>query len=54
MKSLENVTITIHYPTPENQEEYDRRLARVYVGILTKELSEGSIDRLIKLLKEEN
>ncbi|WP_234121144.1 4-alpha-glucanotransferase [Clostridium hydrogenum] len=51
MINMNEVTIVVHYPTPENQEEYDRRVAEVYAEIISRHLSNDDIRKLARLLK---
>lgn len=53
MKNMDDIKVTVHYPTPENEEEYDRRAAEVYAEIISRHLSNEEIKKLIKLLKAE-
>lgn len=45
--------ITVHYPTPENQEEFDRRAARAVAKVLCDMYPPQVIDEVIERLKEE-
>lgn len=51
MKNMDDITVTIHYPAPENEAEYDRRVAEVYAEIISRHLDNDDIKKLAKLLK---
>ncbi|MEJ8555137.1 hypothetical protein [Tepidibacter sp. Z1-5] len=45
-------TVTVNYPTKENQEEFDNRAARAVAKILYTSLPSDTIDEIIELYKE--
>ena len=44
-------SVTVHYPTPENEEEYDRRAAKAVARALCNTLPPEVIDELLRRLK---
>lgn len=44
--------VIINYPTPENQEEYERRAAEAVAKILCESYSSDVIDQLIISLRQ--
>ncbi len=52
MKKNEAFKVTVHYPTKENQEEYDNRAARAVAKILYNSLPLDTIDEMIELYKK--
>lgn len=50
MSKIKNVTV--HYPTPENKEEFDRRLNRVVAKHVIETYPPEVVDLIIKRLEE--
>ena len=46
-------SITVHYPLPENQEEFDRRFAKAAVNTLKKKFEPEVILAAIERLEQE-
>lgn len=45
--------VTVHYPTPENEEEFQRRAAQAFAKVLIKEFSPEVISECLKEMKGE-
>lgn len=43
--------VTVHYPTPENQEEFDRRAARAVAKVLCEKYPPEVINQIIDYYK---
>ncbi|WP_142415463.1 4-alpha-glucanotransferase [Hathewaya massiliensis] len=46
-------TVTVHYTTPENEEEFENRKAKAIAKVLAKTLPLEEIDKLIEFYKKE-
>lgn len=44
--------VTVHYPTKENKEEFDRRAARAVAKVLCEKYPLETIDKVIEKLKD--
>lgn len=45
--------VTVHYPTEENKEEFDRRAARAVAKVLCEKYPLETIDKVIEKLEKE-
>lgn len=51
-RSKKEFTVTVNYPSKENEEEFERRAARAVARVLYTSLPTDTIDELIELYKE--
>lgn len=52
LAKIPKFNITINYPTPENQEEFENRMAKAVAKVLFETLPQEDVDRLIELYKK--